>query len=338
MSESGIHPLRAAILVLLSAGALAGCTLLGVHYHHALLGALVGYVVYLIVATRAFRSSFPGADQVVDDGRLPRGKRLSAVAVASALALAYASTGRATSSTVFWTPATTYVQPYLVPHVTYDSYVAERSALQTDYGLTLGVLPFEKVQCEVGFDSFLPGVARSNLYLNGKLVVPEGALGKSAPGLSFGIVGVGFDHGVSDFDVLHAAVGKTVPKLGTFAAGGYYGLNANLMVSSTGGHQRGGFLGSWTSPDILLDLAGLRKINFIADVQTGRNAFGAWGAGMGVYFTDSIDVLTGPVFFFDPAVTTQLSGPGFPHGTARSRMLWTIQLDVDFDLRHKNAK
>jgi len=240
----------------------------------------------------------------------------------------------ATSSTTFWTPATTYVQPYLVPHFTYDSYGAARGALQNDYGLTIGVLPFEKVQGEVGIDSFLPGITKSNLYLNGKLVIPEGALKKGAPGFSFGIVGAGFEHNVSDFNVLHATTGKTF-RFGNIVAGGYYCLNEKLMVSSKGRKQQAGVLGAWTSPDIVLDLRGLKKINFIGDVQSGKNAFGAWGMGIGLYFTDYIDVLTGPVFFFDPKATTQLPAPGLSDGSARPKRLWTIQLDIDIPLRRK---
>jgi hypothetical protein len=262
--------------------------------------------------------------------------RYAAAALAALAALAQAPAVLATSSTTFWTPATTYVQPNGVWHITYDSYVAERSAMQNDYGLTLGVLPYEKIQGEIGFDSFLPGITKSNLYLNGKLVVPEGALGKTAPGLSLGVVGVGFDHNVSDFDILHATIGKTF-SFGNVVAGGYYGLNDKLMVSSEGKKQQAGFLGAWTSPDIVLDLPGLKKINFIADVQTGKNAFGAWGVGIGLYFTDAIDILTGPVFFFDQNATTQFPGPGFSQGSPRPKMLWTIQLDIDVDF-HKKKK
>ena len=82
-------------------------------------------------------------------------KALKAAAVATLLASATAA--QATPSTTFWTPATTYVQPYAVPHNTDDTNVAERGLLQNDYGLTVGFLPFEKLQGEVGIDMFLPG-------------------------------------------------------------------------------------------------------------------------------------------------------------------------------------
>ena len=249
-------------------------------------------------------------------------------AVAAAALLASASAALATSSTTFWTPATTYVQPYLVPHVTYDSYVAEKGGLQNDYGLTVGVLPFEKLQGEIGVDSFLPGFAKKNLYLNGKLAIPEGAFSQLQPGLSFGVFGAGFEKDVSDYNVLHAELGKTFPIVGNVVLGGYYGLNDKLLVSSDGKKQQGGLMAAWTSPDIVVNLPGLNKIIFLADVQTGKNAFGAWGGGIGIYFTPAIDILTGPVFFNDKDLAKNTFGTDF---------MWSIQLDVDVDVMKKKT-
>ena len=50
---------------------------------------------------------------------------------------------------------------------------------------------------------------------------------------------------------------------------------------------------------------------------------GAVGGGVGFYFTPSIDVLTGPVFFLDR---------DFYRASYGTDWLWTVQLDVDFDL------
>jgi hypothetical protein len=250
------------------------------------------------------------------------------------LSVAVATTAAATPSTTFWTPATTYVQPYLVPHITYDTYVSERSSFQNDYGLGVGFLPFEKLQGEIGIDSFMPGLASANLFLNGKLGVPEGAFGDWFPGVSAGIYGVGFKSDVSDFNVLHAEIGKTLPFIGNLTVGGYYGLNSKLLTGSDGQEHPAGFMASWTSPDIKVDLPGLNKIVLLADVQTGKNLFGAAGGGIGLYFTPSIDILTGPVFFFDSNKTAQLAGvPSIKPGLNNPDFLWTIQLDVDFDLR-----
>lgn len=251
---------------------------------------------------------------------------LKAAVAAAVLTAAFAA--RATSSTTFWSPATTYVQPYLVPHVTYDSYVAEKGALQNDYGLTIGFLPFEKLQGEVGVDSFLPGLAKKNVYLNGKLVIPENAFSSYQPGISFGVVGAGLEKDVSDFNILHAEIGKTFPIVGNLVVGGYYGLNEDLLVSFDGKKQQAGLMAAWTSPDLVVNLPGLTKVNFIADLQTGKNVFGAWGAGIGLYFTPAIDILMGPVFFNDKDLAKNTFGTDF---------MWSVQLDIDVDVIKKKT-
>jgi len=232
-----------------------------------------------------------------------------------------ASAAWATPSTTFWTPATAYVQPFGIPHLTYDTYFGEPGAFPIDTGITIGVLPFEKLQAEVGFDLFYPGKGKSVVWFNGKLGVPEGALAPWAPGLSAGIMGVGLETDVSNWNMLHVNLQKTFPYVGTLVAGGYYGLNDKLFVDASGNKQQVGFLGGWQSPDIVIGLTGLNKINLAADIQTGKNAFGAVGGGVYFYFTPAIDVLTGPVFFFESA-----KQPG------NASWLWTVQLDVDFDL------
>ena len=253
-------------------------------------------------------------------------KKIVRTLAACALALT-AQTAWATPSTLFWTPATTYVQPFLIPHITYDSYFGDRAALPTTLGLTMGVLPFEKFQAEVGIDAFLPYAGgyflspAGPLQLSAKAGLVEGAYGEWFPGITAGIYGVGFTAGTS-FDILHAEIGKTF-FFGGITVGGYYGAGGGnaLWTDSAGVLQtRGGFIGSYITPDIVLDLKGLNKINFFADIQTGKNALGAVAAGVGFYFTPSIDILTGPVFF--------LNKNAQPGGQS---IMWSVQLDVDID-------
>jgi hypothetical protein len=252
-------------------------------------------------------------------------KVVQALALASLLAAAGAA--RATPSTTFWTPATTYVQPYLVPHLTYDTYFGETGAYPIDAGLTIGFLPFEKLQGELGFDLNYPGYTKSGFLLAAKLGVPEGSFGEWSPGVSAGIYGVGFETDAtkvrSDYNILHAEVGKSFGKLGTLTVGGYLG-NDEILLDETGAKAASGFMAAWLSPDWNVGLPGLAKLNFFADVQTGKSFLGAWGAGVGLYFTPAIDVLMGPVFFLNDKVQ-----PG------TSKMLWTLQLDVDIELLAK---
>jgi hypothetical protein len=56
--------------------------------------------------------------------------------------------------------------------------------------------------------------------------------------------------------------------------------------------------------------------------MTGKHSLGAWGGGIYLFITPTIDLLTGPVFFFDK---TQAQVP--------EGWIWTLQLDVDIDLK-----
>jgi hypothetical protein len=248
----------------------------------------------------------------------------------AAVLVAAAHAASATPSTTFWTPATTYTQPLGVPHLTYDTYFGEQGNLQIDTGLQIGVLNLPKLQAEVGFDAFFPTLTPAGqlgtfdfFQLNGKLTLPEGALGSWAPGLSVGIANLGFEADVSDYDLVHATLGKTTP-LGLIGVGGYYGAGSKVLWTGSKGEERAGFMASWVSPDIKIGAPGLDKVIFLADLSTGNNWFGAVGGGIGFYFTPAIDVLTGPVFFLD----TDYYKANF-NGLS---WLWSVQLDVDFDL------
>ncbi len=253
-------------------------------------------------------------------------KALNVLAVVAALAAAERAS--ATPSTTFWTPETTYVQPYLVPHITYDTYVAEKGILANTYGLTMGVLPYEKLQGEIGFDLFYPTLSKFTQDLaqvNAKLTLPENAYGAWQPGVSFGVANAGFKKDVSDYNLLHLSIGKTFEKLGALAVGGYYGAGSKLLwTGSDGKVNRTGFMAAWTSPDINIKRTGLDKIIFLADVATGKNWMGAVGGGIGLYFTPAIDILTGPVYFLDKDLYKA-------NTFANTNFMWTVQLDVDID-------
>ncbi len=242
--------------------------------------------------------------------------------------LAVARTAEATPSTTYWAPSTTYVQPFLVPHITYDTYFGKGQApalgpspvYPVDTGLTIGVLPFEKLNLEVGFDLFLP--SETPFLFNAKLGVPEDLLFHYMPSLAVGIFGLGFNTDLTDYDILYAQIQKNFPWGGYVSLGGYDGVGSKVLwTGSDSKVHRAGFMGAITAPDINLNLPGLKKIVAVADAQTGKNAFGAAGGGLYFYFTDAIDILTGPVYFFDKALQ-----PG-----GRS-VLWTVQLDVDITL------
>jgi hypothetical protein len=220
----------------------------------------------------------------------------------------------ATPSTVDWTPCTVYFQPFMKGHIGYDSYVRDNSMLSNDYGFTVGVLPFSQVQAEIGYDALLPVALPATFkdanYLNAKVGTPENGL--IPVGISIGIFNAGFESNVTDYDVLHAEIGKTFDVIGALCVGGYYG-NRKLLINDDGKADNEGFMASWTSPTI-------GKFNFIADYMSGNNAFSAWAIGATAYFADNISLITGPVF----PLSKQFAGS--------SKLLWTLQLDIDFDI------
>ena len=90
-----------------------------------------------------------------------------------------------------------------MPHLTFDTYFNDKAAYPIDVGVTVGVLPFEKFQAEVGLDFFFPywGLnyffvqPAGALQLNAKVGLVEGAFGEWFPGIYGGIYGVGMNQG-----------------------------------------------------------------------------------------------------------------------------------------------
>lgn len=232
----------------------------------------------------------------------------------------------ATSSTTFWTPSVMDVQPYGVWHITYDNYFTvgkkgnKAKDFPTDVGLTVGVLPYEKLNLEVGYDLLEPTDDPS--FFNAKLGTPENSLFNGSPGLNVGIFNVGTRKDVTDYDILYFVAGKTLPlEMGRIHLGYYTGITDTLKDASTDGEgANSGFMIGWDKGICPVnDDKGKFQFNrfvLAADFATGKNAIGGGGVGIYTYFTKDISLLTGPVCFND----TTLNGD----------MKWTIQLDINF--------
>lgn len=248
--------------------------------------------------------------------------RNAALAVAASL-LSFSSRADATPSTTVWAPATPALQGFGVLHLTYDSYFASEGLYPVDLGLTMGILPWKELQLEVGVDVLYPTSNGDEglsvpIYFNGKVGTPEDTFFAGQPGWSAGIYNAGVESDVTDYNVLYGVLGKTLGGAGTLSVGGYYGLNDTLLVDQDGEAAQAGLLASYVSPAI--DVPRIDKVVLAADVQTGNNALGAVGAGVSIYFTPAVALLTGPVFFLEPEVQ-----PG------ASDWMWSAQLDVDID-------
>ncbi len=222
----------------------------------------------------------------------------------------------ATPSSTYWAPSTANCQAWAVPHITYDNYFGKSAAYPNDVGLTVGFLPWEKIQGEAGFDALYP--SQNPLYLNGKLCTPESTLFSNSPALSVGIYDIGTQSDVTNYNVGYVMLQKSLPWGGYVAAGYYHGFNKTLFVNSDGNVSQNGAIAAATSPDIEIGLTGLKKVIFAVDVQTGKKVLGAWGVGSYIYFADNVSLLTVPVLFLD-----RLLQPG------GSNYLWTMQLDID---------
>ncbi len=135
----------------------------------------------------------------------------------------------ATPSTHIWTPSTD-IQPYKKFHLTADFYTQVKkndngswAAPVTNFGLTLGVLPYEKIQAEVGFDHIAGyGSADSYpFYFNAKIGTPEDSLKKGLPTLVLGTYALGTKKDLTNYNILYFKLAKTLAKVGKFSLGYY---------------------------------------------------------------------------------------------------------------------
>ena len=235
-----------------------------------------------------------------------------------------------TPSTTYWTPMVMDIQGYKVPHLGIDNYFASTNkartedidrgvgngSFPTDVGLTMGVLPFEKIQMEIGIDALYP--LEHPYFFNAKIGAPEGALFKGSPALQVGVFNVGTTKDVTDQDIVYVVIGKTIPGVGRLSAGPYSG-NSKLLVNTKGEKENTGFMVAFDRGFLpAKDAAGneYNKWVFAADYASGENVLGGGGAGIYYYLTKDISLLTGPVWFNDKAVN--------------GAWKWTTQLDINF--------
>jgi hypothetical protein len=230
----------------------------------------------------------------------------------------------ATPSTQIWIPSTD-VQPYMKWHLGFDLYVKVRGTSPTareanvvNNGLTVGVLPFEKIQLEVGVDLRHYGVepADSNpVYFNAKLGTPEGSLFSGSPALAIG----GYDFGTKSFDslaafgtdynIVYALAAKSFGALGRISAG-YYEGNDKLLLDKNGLKDENGMLASWdrTMSEVS------DKLWLAVDYMSGQNSYGALSYGAAWKFAPNVGVILG----YDR------------YNNRNYKPTYTLQVDIDF--------
>ncbi|MEK6692400.1 MAG: hypothetical protein AABY44_03125 [Nitrospirota bacterium] len=255
-------------------------------------------------------------------------KTFRVLGVSMVLLVLFAGIAYATPSTTYWTPATTDIQPFGVLHLGVDNYFTVfrkadngGGSFPTDLGLTIGVLPFEKIQMEIGVD--LLEASDYPLYFNAKLGTPENSIFNGSPAINVGIFNVGTKTDVTNQNIVHFMAGKTIPVIGRLFAGYYIG-NKNVLVDKNGDKENTGFMVGLDHGFIpAKDKSGneYNKLVLAADYASGKNAIGGGGVGLYYFFTKDISLLTGPVWFNEEAIN--------------GKWKWTIQLDINLPVFSK---
>jgi len=249
---------------------------------------------------------------------MKNGRNIHRVGIALAAFALYgltATIASATPSTQIWIPSTD-VQAFKTGHFGFDTYVRTKPEPNTggqnvpplvDLGLTVGVLPFAKIQAEVGIDLIYGGFNTSSgldkypIYGNFKIGMPED--NTWIPAVAVGMYGIGtksgdVNNGVytktgTNANIYYGLVAKTLPVVGRFSLG-WYGLNKDASVA--GVYDRNGsegddngLLASWDRT--LSEISD--KLWVAIDYQGGKNAYGATSFGASWAFAKNVSVILG---------------------------------------------
>lgn len=234
--------------------------------------------------------------------------------LAMILVMTAAGAALATPSTQIWIPSTD-IQAFKTVHLGIDNYFrastrhaagGTRDANVLDIGLTAGILPFDKVQMEVGID-YLVAAAEPNdnhpLSGNFKIATPEEALFKFSPALAFGMYNIGpvnpaVAAGVTaGQNMIYGLIAKTIPAMGPVPSvgrisAGYYRGGKHALVDprfDVNTAQNEGVLISWdrTMSEIS------DKLWMAVDYQGGNNVMGAVNVGVSWAFSKNVSLIVG---------------------------------------------
>jgi hypothetical protein len=265
-------------------------------------------------------------------------KIIKIVTLAMALTLMVSGAALATPSTQIWIPSTD-IQAFGTFHLGIDNYFrssgvatatgASRDANVMDIGLTAGVLPFEKIQAEVGVDYLTIANDPNDNHpfsVNAKVGTPEDAFFKYQPALAVGIYNAGpsqkFGNApaiTSGQNIMYALAARTlpvmgaVPSLGRISAGYYYGSKTALIDANNpikGANE--GMLLSWDRT--MTEISD--KLWLAVDYMSGNNVDGAVSFGASWNFAKNVSV----IFGYNVYKEKKLAGNN----------TFTTQLDINF--------
>lgn len=222
-----------------------------------------------------------------------------------------------TPSTHIWSPSAD-IQPYKIFHLTADFYVpvsknddGSFTPPITNFGLTVGVLPFEKLQAEVGFDHIAGYGALDEypFYFNYKIGFVENALFSVSPAVVFGQYAIGTKPDITDLNILYMKFARTVSSVGKFSVG-YYSGNEKLLVDENGDADNKGFLVAYER--VMSEITD--KLWVCVDYQAGKNSFGGLSFGFSWVFSETTSMIFGYTIYNNPLI----------------QPTYTVQTDINF--------
>jgi hypothetical protein len=251
---------------------------------------------------------------------------MNKIGLAAGLVLLCSAAAYATPSTQIWIPSTD-IQPFKKLHFGFDQYIKARKLDGTtrepnviNNGLTIGVLPMEKIQMEVGIDQRAYGIEpydSAPIYFNAKIGTPEDSLFKYSPaiaigGLDFGTKKYTTDAGWgTDYNIIYGLLAKTLGKAGRFSVG-YYQGNDKMLLDKDGKKDEKGVLASWDRT--ISEISD--KLWVAVDYMGGENSYGALSYGVAWKFAPNVGVIFGMDDW----------------NNSNYKPTYTVQVDIDLDL------
>jgi len=224
----------------------------------------------------------------------------------------------ATPSTQIWIPSTD-VQKYKSVHLNVDNYLSSEKEANGSWknplfviGPTVGVLPYEKIQAEVGFDLMRAGLTADSdpLYLHAKVGTPEGSVFAGSPAFALGGYNFGTKEDVTDQNIIYGLVAKNIAGVGRLSAG-YYSGNDKVLVDENGDKANTGLLLSWDRT--ISEVSD--KLWAAVDYQGGDSSLGALSFGVAWAFSPNTSV----IFGYDVYNNDKIAGAN----------TYTVQLDIN---------
>lgn len=253
-------------------------------------------------------------------------KMTTAKVLLGLLFLTVSVSSMATGSTQIWIPSTD-IQAFGKSHLGIDNYIRtekDANGLQGsaiyDFGYTIGVLPFNKLQLEIGADYISMGdliYDNQPVYFNAKLGIPEDSLFKFCPALAIGAYSFGLKKDLTDYNITYALLAKTIPFIGRLSVGYYIG-NEKLILDDLGNKANSGILLSWDRP--MKEISD--KLWLAVDYQGGQNYLGSLNIGFSWAFSSNVSVIIAYDIYNNKKTYYNMSNTN-----ANS---FTTQLDINF--------